>query len=82
MRITEKLERQSMPLVATLDVPGTATYLPSWHPLSGATELDEPCSDDSELVHPALCVSRLNKDGLRLFQICWLMDVTRQNLCL
>ena len=51
----------AMPLVATLDVPGAATHLPSWHPLSGAAELDEPCSDDSELVHPALCVSRRKK---------------------
>ena len=50
-----------MPLVATLDV-GAATHLPSWHTLSGAAELDELGSDELELVHPALCVSRLDKN--------------------
>ena len=37
--------------------PGTATDFPPWNPLSGATKLDEPCGNELELVHPAICAS-------------------------
>lgn len=57
--------RKTMPVVATLDV-GAATHLPSWHTLSGAAELDELGSHELELVHPALCISRLDMTGQKL----------------